>query len=249
MNPFIKPSKQLSIFLTAGYPKLDSLKTQIPFLQESSIDFIEVGIPFSDPMADGLVIQESSALALKNGMNLSLIFEQLKQIDRKIPIVLMGYLNPILKYGIEQFLIDCASLEIASVILPDLSLEIYERFYSKLFTKYNIRPSFLITPTTPPERVRRIAEVCKNSFVYLVSSNATTGSHRIKIDQSEVYSAIKNYCGSTPLFVGFGIKSKDDVQKVQSVTDGAIIGSAYLQALNNNEESIFLASINNRTIQ
>ena len=229
--------------MTAGYPDLESLKTQIPFLQESSIDFIEVGIPFSDPMADGPVIQESSAIALNNGMNLELIFQQLNQIESKVPIVLMGYLNPILKFGVERFLENCKSTGIASVILPDLSLEIYERFYLDIFNSYGIFPSFLITPTTDPERVRRIAEVCKNSFVYLVSSNATTGSQSIKIDKNKIFSLMKKLCGSTPLFVGFGIKSKEDVEKVQLATDGAIIGSAYLQALSKNEEVKFLTEI------
>lgn len=243
MNPFIKPSKQLSIFVTAGYPNVDSLKEQIPFLEQSQVDFIEVGIPFSDPMADGPTIQETSAIALENGMNLKLIFEQLKQIKSKVPIVLMGYLNPVLKYGIEQFLQDCKSTGVASVILPDMSLEIYERFYSELFCNYEIYPSFLITPQTSEERVIHIAETCKNSFVYLVSSNATTGSETMSVDKSQTYNRMKNLCGSTPLFIGFGIKSKADVQRIQSASDGAIIGSAYLKALSKNEEVRFLDSL------
>lgn len=243
MNPFIKQTKQLSIFITAGYPKLDSLEDQIPFLEQSKIDFIEVGIPFSDPMADGPIIQKTSAIALENGMNLELIFEQLKSVKSKVPIVLMGYLNPIHKYGIERFLSDCKSIGVASVILPDLSLEIYERFYKDVFQKYKVYPSFLITPITNKDRVIRIAKACENSFVYLVSSNATTGSETMTTDQSKTYSKMRELCDTTPLFVGFGIKSKDDVERVQGATDGAIIGSAFLNAISKNEESSYLESL------
>ncbi|NRA12559.1 MAG: tryptophan synthase subunit alpha [Crocinitomicaceae bacterium] len=243
MNPFIKDSKQLSIFVTAGYPKLDSLKEQIPFLERSEVDFIEIGIPFSDPMADGPTIQESSSIALENGMNLGLLFEQLKQIEFKLPIVLMGYFNPILKYGVERFLKDCQSTGITSVIVPDMSLEIYEHFYIKSFKEFEVHPSFLITPLTEQKRVERIAEICKNSFVYLVSSNSTTGSNYKIPDHTESYQRIKTLCKDTPLFVGFGIKTKEDVIKIQESVDGAIIGSAYLSVLKNNREREYLESI------
>jgi tryptophan synthase alpha chain len=243
MNPFKKVPKQLSIFVTAGYPKLNSLKEQIPFLEKSGVDFIEVGIPFSDPMADGPTIQESSAVALKNGMNLKLIFEQLTEIEFKLPIVLMGYFNPILKYGVERFLTDCQSAGITSVILPDMSLEIYEHFYIKSFQKYGVHPSFLITPLTDQKRVERIAKACKNSFVYLVSSNSTTGSATKMVDQSESYQRMKVICKDTPLFVGFGIKTREDVLRIQKSVDGAIIGSAYLNALKVNQEVEYLKSV------
>lgn len=243
MNPFKKAPKQLSIFVTAGYPKLNSLKEQIPFLEKSGVDFIEVGIPFSDPMADGPTIQESSAIALKNGMNLELLFEQLAETEFKLPLVLMGYFNPILKYGIEKFLKDCQSIGIKSVILPDMSLEIYEHFYIESFEKHGVHPSFLITPLTEQKRVERIANACKNSFVYLVSSNSTTGSTTKMVDQSESYAQIKLLCKDTPLFVGFGIKTREDVLQIQKSVDGAIIGSAYLNALKVNQEKAYLKSI------
>lgn len=243
MNPFKKLPKQLSIFITAGYPKLNSLKKQIPFLEKSGVDFIEVGIPFSDPMADGPTIQETSEVALKNGMNLELIFQQLDDIEFKLPIVLMGYFNPILKYGVERFLKDCQSAGITSVILPDMSLEIYEYFYIESFQKHGIHPCFLITPLTDKKRVKRIAKACKNSFVYLVSSNSTTGSTTKLIDQSDSYQRMKLLCKDTPLFVGFGIKTREDVLRIQKSVDGAIIGSAYLNALKENQEVKYLKTL------
>ena len=146
MNRFIKDKKQLSIFITAGFPTLDSTAAQIIELQSKGIDFIEVGIPFSDPMADGVVIQESSSIALANGMNMDVLFDQLDSIKNQvqIPLVLMGYLNPVLQYGLEKFLIRCKDLKIASVILADMSIEIYERFYKELFDKYEFPMTFLI---------------------------------------------------------------------------------------------------------
>jgi tryptophan synthase alpha chain len=194
-------------------------------------------------MADGPTIQESSAIALRNGMNLELLFEQLAEIEFKLPLVLMGYFNPILKYGVERFLKDCQSTGITSVILPDMSLEIYEHFYIESFQKYGVHPSFLITPTTEQKRVERIAKACKTSFVYLVSSNSTTGSETKMVDQSEAYQKMKTLCKDTPLFVGFGIKTREDVLRIQKSVDGAIIGSAYLEALRLNQEVEYLKSI------
>lgn len=243
MNPFQKKHKQKSIFVTAGYPNLESLMDQIPLLEKNGIDFIEVGIPFSDPLADGPIIQKTSEIALDNGMNLPLLFEQLQKIETRIPLVLMGYLNPILNYGIEAFVRKCVELNIASVILPDLSIEIYERFYQKIFEENNLPISFLITPETSDDRIKKAAHHSQQSFVYLVSSNATTGGKIQLQDQLQKFKRIKSVCQNTPVMVGFGIRSKEDVLNVQSVVDGVIIGSAYLNALSMNEEKTFLASI------
>lgn len=245
MNPFKQTKKQLSIFITAGYSSLESTNEQLELLQEKGVDFVEVGIPFSDPMADGPTIQETSEIALKKGMNLEVLFQQLEQRTSTIPIVLMGYFNPVLSYGITRFLERCQSLGIRSVILPDLSLEIYQRFYQTEFEKRSVFPSFLITPSSSKDQIKITADICRNSFVYLVSSNATTGgSSSFSREMLDEYSAIKALCGDTPMFVGFGIDNRDKVDKIQSVCDGAIIGSAYLKALARNENTRFLDELN-----
>ena len=245
MNPFKKATKQLSIFVTAGYPELNSLQEQLNLLESKGVDFVEVGIPFSDPMADGPTIQQTSDVALKNGMNLELVFAQLSERTSTLPIVLMGYLNPVLSFGIERFLNACNEVGVRSVILPDMSLEIYNRFYRNQFERHEVFPCFLITPTSSPERIQRISEACKNSFVYLVSSNATTGGvSSFAPEQAKNYADIRKICGETPLFIGFGIDSKEKVKFVQDVCDGAIIGSAYLKAVKKNEATEFLRSVN-----
>ena len=231
MNPFAKESKQLSIFVTAGYPKIDSLGPQLQLLSSKGVDFVEVGIPFSDPLADGPVIQETSAVALENGMNLKLLFDQLKSIEPDLPLVLMGYLNPVMAYGLKPFLKDCQECDIQAVILPDLSPEIYERFYQNEFTKYGVSPVLLITPSSTEDRIRNAAKLCSNSFVYLVSSHSITGGASTWTEeQLKSFESIVSKCGNTPVFIGFGIRTKDDIRKVHSVCNGAIIGSAYLKA-------------------
>jgi tryptophan synthase alpha chain len=244
MNQFKKASKQLSIFVTAGYPELNSLNEQLDLLETNGVDFAEVGIPFSDPMADGPTIQQTSEIALKNGMNLELLFEQLSQRNSSLPLVLMGYLNPVLSFGVDRFLKACSHAGVKSVILPDMSLEIYERFYRNQFENHGVFPSFLITPTSSKERIQKISKACKNSFVYLVSSNATTGGEStFDSGRAKIYESIRAICGNTPLFIGFGIDSKEKVEFVQGVSDGAIIGSAYLKSLAQNLEEDFLASL------
>ena len=234
MNRFIKDKKQLSIFITAGFPNLDSTAAQILELQSKGIDFIEVGNPFSDPMADGVVIQESSSIALANGMNMDVLFDQLDSIKNQvqIPLVLMGYLNPVLQYGLEKFLIRCKDLKISSVILPDMSIEIYERFYKELFEKYEVPMTFLITPTTSNERIEKVVNASSKSFVYLVSQTSITGKKQA-LDASlfERYSEIKQLCKGVPVMLGFGISTKADVENAHQSCDGAIIGSAYIRSL------------------
>jgi tryptophan synthase alpha chain len=246
MNPFKKDTKQISIFITAGYPTLESTTEQILVLQSKGVDFIEVGIPFSDPMADGPVIQETSAIALANGMQMDILFDQLASIQDqvRIPLVLMGYLNPVLQYGIDKFLSKCKELSIASVILPDMSLELYERLYKTQFEKYEIAVSFLITPLTDDDRIQKIAQVSAKSFVYLVSVTSITGG-KIRIDEKVVnrYDEIKELCGETPMMIGFGISNSSDVKNAQKHSDGAIIGSAYLKALNRGESIVFVEEL------
>ncbi len=244
MNRYKKDTKQLSIFVTAGYPHIDSLNDQLELLEAHEIDFVEVGIPFSDPLADGPTIQKTSEIALKNGMNLEILFEQLYNRSSTIPVILMGYLNPIISYGIIQFLESCNRAGVHSVILPDMSLEIYERFYRDKFELHEVFPCFLITPTSSTERIQQISKVCKNSFVYLVSSNATTGGKSsFGPDQAKTYQSIRSLCGNTPMFIGFGIDSQEKVEFVQNVCDGAIIGSAYLKAVSANNHNEFLRQL------
>ncbi len=246
MNPFKKHKKQISIFITAGYPTLESTTEQILTLQSSGIDFIEVGIPFSDPMADGPVIQETSSIALANGMQMDILFSQLESIQDqiKVPLVLMGYLNPVIQYGIDKFLSRCKELSIASVILPDMSLELYERFYKSKFEKFQIPISFLITPLTDNERIQKIAKISEKSFVYLVSVTSITGG-KISFDSITVnrYDEIKTLCEETPVMIGFGISNLVDVRNAQKHSDGAIIGSAYLNALKIKSQSMFLENL------
>jgi tryptophan synthase alpha chain len=246
MNQFIKDKKQASIFVTAGYPHLNSFSSQLLQLQELGVDFAEVGIPFSDPMADGPVIQETSAVALRNGMKLELLLQQLEalQHDINIPLVLMGYLNPVLQFGLDAFLSRCQKLGIASLILPDLSLELYQTKYREAFEKYGIPVTFLITPLTPDERVQRIAQACQNSFVYLVGQNSITGQgYTINHALTTRYAQLKTLCGTTPLFLGFGIDSKEKKETAFKSVDGVIVGTAYLKALKNGAETEFLRGL------
>lgn len=246
MNPFRNEHKQISIFITAGYPQIDSLPQQLLFLQEQGIDFIEIGIPFSDPMADGPMIQHTSSIALQNGMHVALLFKQLASVREQLdlPLVLMGYLNPVLQFGLELFLHNCRELHVASLILPDLSAELYAAKYKEIFDQYGVPITFLITPATPDERVSHIARVCENSFVYLVGCNSITG-HGYAIDESLQlrYRALKTLCGTTPLFLGFGIDSRAKTEQGFRECDGVIIGSAYLEALAAGNERDFIGNI------
>lgn len=248
MNPFKKANKQVSIFTTAGFPNYNSLPEQFDLFNEAGIDFIEVGIPFSDPLADGPVIQETSTIAIQNGMTIDGIFEQLSAINTSIPIVLMGYINPVMNYGFERFLQKASELKVAGLILPDMSVEIYERFYQSLFNKYQVNPIFLITPKTEESRIRKVAELCENSFVYLVSSNSTTGSNS-EVSLGDEVLRIKSICGETPLMIGFGIKNRETIERLWNYADGVIIGSAFLKAVMRGSEKAFLEDITSSCLQ
>jgi tryptophan synthase alpha chain len=234
----------LSIFLTAGYPKLTDLQSQIALLEQYDVDFIEVGIPFSDPLADGPVIQDSSSIALKNGMSLNVIFEQLRSIETSVPLILMGYLNPILQFGIEKFLVETRNAGIDKLVLPDLSMEIYERDYQALFDEYGITPCFLVTPKTKNERIQRAAALSSKGFVYLVSSNSTTGTNNdASEDLQERYKEIKSRCEGTPVIIGFGIRDKASFKEATQHVDGGIIGSAFIQSLKKGNQKEFLRAL------
>lgn len=245
MNPFKKEKKQLSIFITAGFPTLESTADQLLSLQKSCVDFIELGIPFSDPMADGPVIQESSSVALNNGMQLNLLFEQLEAIKDQltIPIVLMGYFNPILQYGLQRFIQKSESCNIKGFIIPDLSFEIAQANYADHFNENSIPLIYLITPTTSNDRIEKIAQHSTKGFIYLVTSNSTTGQNKaVTLDQNRL-KEIKEITQEVPLFLGFGIKNKQDVENAQHIADGAIIGSEYIRKVNEKSEKEYIASL------
>ncbi|MBV1924276.1 MAG: tryptophan synthase subunit alpha [Flavobacteriaceae bacterium] len=232
----------VSIYFSAGYPNLNSTTKIIKNLAENGADFIEVGIPFSDPLADGPTIQESGSIALKNGMNLSLLFDQLSEIkeSNSVPLIMMGYWNSILQFGVEKFLISCKNVGIAGAILPDLPLEVYERKYKDLFEKYEIPFIFLISPQTSEERIKKIDQL-SNGFIYAVSSSSTTGNKN-GIESAEPYlKRIQSYQLKSPLVTGFNIKTKKDVVFATQFTNGVVIGSAFINALKKNaslEENI-----------
>lgn len=222
----------LGIYFSAGYPYLDATADILEILQENNVDFVEVGMPYSDPLADGPVIEACHSKALANGMNISLMFSQLKEINNRItvPIILMGYFNPVYKYGIEKFCIECADAGISALILPDMPVEEYADHYHDIFQKYNIDVVFLATPQTPEERLELIDQY-SNPFIYLVSSSSTTGKTKgISDEQAQSFLAMKGRV-SKPLMVGFGISTNQDFRKVNSHADGAIVGSAFLKAI------------------
>lgn len=228
-----KKNDILSIYFTAGYPTLDATGDTIKFLEKSGVDFIEVGMPFSDPMADGPTIQASSEKALANGMNLDVYFSQLKEIksDVNLPLIAMGYVNQMLRYGDDKFLQACVDGGISGLILPDLPLKIYEEQYKAKFDKYGLVNIFLVTPQTSEERIREIDEI-SNSFIYLVSSASTTGSKSdISNSQVEYFQRVKNMGLKNPLVIGFGISNNETFTQACKYASGAIIGSAFVKAI------------------
>lgn len=231
----------LSIFTTAGYPKLDDLQCQLELFDNKNVDFIELGIPFSDPMADGPTIQETSTTALQNGMNLDLLFEQLNERKSALPIVLMGYLNPILLFGLKRFLEQAKKANVSGFIIPDLEIDLFEQRYKAIFDEFKIPVCFLVTPRTSDERVQKAAELSKDGFVYLVSTNSITGGKVLGNEHlSSRYKEIKKLCDSTPVMIGFGISDSKSFDDATKNLNGGIIGSAYLKALKKGEEEEFL---------
>lgn len=229
--------KLLSIYYTAGYPELDSTIMIANKLEQSGVDFLEIGFPYSDPVADGTVIQNSSQIALQNGMTLKVLFQQLHDIRTKvkIPIFLMGYLNPVLQYGVENFCKSCKEVGVDGVIIPDLPLYAYEEEYQDIFKKYGIHFIFLITPQTSDERIHKIDNL-STSFIYLLSSNSTTGKEiEFDLQSKEYFRRIQNMGLQSPTIVGFGISDKNSFESTTQHTNGAIIGSAFVKELNSND--------------
>jgi tryptophan synthase alpha chain len=226
----------LSVYFTAGFPSLNDTFRTITELEKRGVDLIEIGIPFSDPIADGPVIQKSGTRALSNGMNLALLFEQLKEIREytQVPLVMMGYINPILRMGVEKFLENASRIGIDGVIIPDLPPEEYIEHYKTLFESAGIFNNFLITPQTPDHRLKQIDEWSKG-FLYMVSSASTTGS-RDSFDekQLEYFKRISDMKLKTPRLIGFGVSNHTTFEQACRYSDGAIIGSAFIEALAEN---------------
>ena len=229
-----KHQQVLNVYCTAGYPHLNSMPEVLTSLQNNGADIIEIGMPYSDPLADGPVIQQSNMIALDNGMSIPVLFEQLKAIRETIylPIILMGYMNPIMQFGLEKFCVTAEAVGVDGVILPDLPMYEFETEYKQLFEKHNLRFIFLVTPETGEDRIRKIDDLC-SGFLYAVSSSSTTGNNKAIEDQSAYFKKLKEMKLKNPVLVGFGIKDKATFQTACEYTNGAIIGSAYIRALEN----------------
>ena len=240
--------KLLSIYFTAGYPELDDTVTIIQNLEESGVDMIEIGLPFSDPLADGPTIQASSTQALKNGMTTDVLFKQLKDIRKSvnIPLIIMGYFNPILQYGVEAFCKKCAEIGVDGLIIPDLPVDVYYEAYKTTFEKYGLINVFLITPQTSDKRINFIDSI-SNGFIYMVSSASVTGSSSGFGDvQTQYFKRIADMNLTNPQIVGFGISDNKTFLQATQFSKGAIIGSAFIKHLTNkgvNKISSFVKSI------
>ena len=234
---FRKKENILNIYCTAGFPQLKSTLPVMKALQESGADIIELGMPYSDPLADGETIQKSSTIALANGMTIHELFGQLKDMRKSpsdggmgisIPVVLMGYMNPILQYGFEQFCADASNAGVDGLILPDLPPHEFEQTYSAILKKYNLNFIFLVTPETSKERIKKLDEL-SSGFLYAVSSSSTTG-HEQDFEEVEKYlQRLQSYGLKNPVLVGFGIKDHTTFQAACKYANGAIIGSAFIK--------------------
>ncbi|MEO6901923.1 MAG: tryptophan synthase subunit alpha [Bacteroidia bacterium] len=229
-----KQNNILSIYFTAGFPKLNDTTEILKELENNAVDMIEIGMPFSDPLADGPTIQHASEVALENGMSIKLLFEHLTKAnikDSKCAMLLMGYLNPILQYGVEKFCKDAAHLGIAGIIVPDLPLQEYINDYKSIFEKYGLKNIFLITPQTTDERIKLI-DGYSNGFIYMVSSSSTTGAkNKIETSQEDYFKRIKAMQLKNKLIIGFGISDNKTFSKACEYANGAIIGSAFVKAI------------------
>ena len=227
-----KQDQVLNVYCTAGYPQLNSTIEVIKALQKNGADIIELGMPYSDPLADGPVIQQSSSLALANGMTIKKLFEQLKDLRKEItvPLVLMGYMNPVLQYGFEKFCADAAVVGIDGLILPDLPEHEFESEYGVIIKKHGLDFIFLVTPETSEARIKKLDEL-STGFLYAVSSSSTTGSDKNMTDLRTYLQKLKGMNLKNPVLVGFGIKDRSTFEAACANANGAIIGTAYIKAL------------------
>lgn len=237
INQKLKENKKLlSIYFTAGYPALDDTVTIIQQLENCGVDMIEIGLPFSDPLADGPTIQASSTRALKNGMTTTLLFDQLKNVRKTvtIPLIIMGYFNPILQFGVEAFCKKCNEIGIDGLIIPDLPVDVYNENYKSIFEKYGLINVFLITPQTSVERINFIDSISKG-FIYMVSSASVTGNQSgFGHEQTSYFKRINEMNLHNPQIVGFGISNNETFMQATKYAKGAIIGSAFIKYISEN---------------
>jgi tryptophan synthase alpha chain len=244
-----KNKNVLNIYCTAGYPQLSSTPMVMEALQDNGADLIELGMPYSDPLADGPVIQASGSKALENGMTIAILFGQLRDLGPRIriPVILMGYMNPVLQYGFERFCADAAAAGVGGLILPDLPIYEYETEYGAIIQKYGLDFIFLVTPETSELRIHKV-DALSSGFLYAVSSSSTTGKDKDMAGQQAYFLRLQEMGLKNPVLVGFGIKDKETYTEACKHTNGVIIGSAYIKALGNGEDigaatKKFLASV------
>ncbi|RAJ13443.1 tryptophan synthase subunit alpha [Olleya aquimaris] len=239
--------KLLSIYFTAGYPNLNDTVSIIQNLEKSGVDMIEIGLPFSDPLADGPTIQASSTQALKNGMTTEVLFNQLKDIRQtvSIPLIIMGYFNPMLQYGVDAFCKKCQAIGIDGLIIPDLPVDVYNDQYKATFEKYGLINVFLITPQTSEERIQFIDSI-SNGFIYMVSSASVTGSSSgFGDEQTNYFKRIADMNLDNPQIVGFGISDNKSFTQATQYAKGAIIGSAFIKHLTSNGSDSITGFVDN----
>lgn len=232
------PRNILSIFYTAGFPRLNDTIDIAVSLEKAGADIIEIGIPFSDPVADGPTIQASNKLALDNGMHVKLLLEQVRTIRKtvKLPIILMGYLNPVMQYGIEKFVTDAAAAGVDGLILPDMPMDVYQQEYKALFESAGLTNTFLISPTTSAERIHKVDAVT-NGFIYAVSASSTTGAKgEFAKEQLEYFEKLRSLKLKNPFLIGFGISDNNTFNTASSYGAGAIVGSAFINLLRESKD-------------
>lgn len=224
--------KKLNIYFTAGIPQLEDTVEIIKLIQDSGAEMMEIGMPYSDPVADGPVIQHAHELALKNGMTIEKLFSQLKSIKNeiKIPVILMGYINPVLSFGFENFCRECSESGVSGLIIPDLPPIEFEKNYREILAKYKLNFTFLVTPETSDERMVYLDSL-SSGFLYAVSSSSTTGTQNAVLKNEDYLSKLASLPLKNPVMIGFGIKSKEDFENVTEKADGGIIGTAFVNIL------------------
>jgi tryptophan synthase alpha chain len=232
-----KNNRVLNVYCTAGYPKLNSTLTVMQALEANGADIIELGMPYSDPLADGPVIQASGNIALANGMTIKVLFEQLKELRKSVsvPVILMGYMNPVLQYGLENFCTEAAAVGVDGLILPDLPEFEFETEYGAIIKKHGLDFIFLVTPETSEERLKKLDSL-STGFLYAVSSSATTGSEQDFMAVEKYLLRLQEMKLVNPVLVGFGIKDKETFDSASKYSNGAIIGTAFIKALENTKD-------------